>query len=319
LLSDPRDDGPEIARAYYAWSMLHHDLSGAEKTLKLWHEDYPRDAEPLALLGRFYEALLNWERAEDAYRRALDLAPGNDGYQMSLANALQVRLKTNEAIPLYEDYLRRHPDDAVALQGLAQCMATNGDLEAAVRLLRKALQKNPDDLGTQKACGEVLLSAGDAAAAVAVLEKAYRAVPEHANLAYSLARALKECGRGAEAEPLFAFVAESRPQLDQMLALEKQLRREPENLELRMKIAAITAKYVSRGDAIRWYDTLLKIAPEYGPAHEALADLYRLTGDADLAERHAGFARQGKQSTNPATMGPTRGSALPGETTYDVR
>ncbi len=297
LLSHQRDDGPEIARAYYAWSMLHHKLDQAEKTLKLWRDDYPRDAEPLALLGRLYQSTNDWEGTEDAYRRASALEPANDDYRLSLANALQVRLKTKEAAPIYEDYLRRHPDDVAARQGLAQCAATNGDLEMAVELLRKAMRASPDDFAVQKSYGEVLLSAGDAAAAVTVLEKAHRAVPEHANLAYTLARALKECGRVDEAEPLFAFVAESRPQLNELEALERQLRKEPENLELRMKIAAVTAKYVSRRDAIRWYEALLHIAPAYAPAHAALADLYRLTGDVKLAEYHGGYVAHDTRST----------------------
>ncbi|HEY3962929.1 MAG TPA: tetratricopeptide repeat protein [Planctomycetaceae bacterium] len=285
LLSDQRDDGPDIARAYYNWSMLHHDLSRAEKALQLWHDDYPRDAEPLALLGRLEEAILNWHGAEDAYRQAFTLSPENDEYRLAFANALHVRLKTKEAVPIYQEYLHRHPDDLVALRGLAQCAAANGDLETARQLLRQALRAKPDDFAALKAYGEVLLSAGDASAAVTALEKAHRAVPEHANLAYTLARALKSCGRATEAEPLFAFVAESRPHLVQLLDLEKQLRRDPENLELRMKIASVTAKYVSRRDAIRWYETLLHVAPDYAPAREAVAELYELTGAAKLSTK----------------------------------
>jgi tetratricopeptide (TPR) repeat protein len=310
LLSDQRDDGPDIARAYYTWSMLNHKLSQAEKTLQLWHEDYPGDPEPLALIGRFYEALLNWEGAEDAYRRALALAPRNDEYRMAFAKALQVRLKTKEAIPIYQDHLRRHPDDVVALQGLAQCVATSGDLEYATQLLRKAIEVQPDDFATQKAYGDLLLSAGDAPAAVAVLETAHRTVPENANLAYLLARALKECGRVAEAEPLFSFVTESRPQLDQLQNLERQLRQQPENLELRMKIAAVTAKYISRRDAIRWYETLLHLAPSYEPAHAALADLYRVTGQAPLAKNRPGGVLQKRQSGNEPVTESTR-NAVP--------
>jgi tetratricopeptide (TPR) repeat protein len=287
LLSDQRDDGPEIAHAYYNWSMLNHHLSQAERTLKLWHEDYPRDVEPLALLGRYYEAQVNWEAAEDAYRRALTLAPASDEHRLSLAKALQNRLKSKEAVPLYEDYLRRHPDDATALAGLAQCAATNGDLATALDLLRRADQASPDDVVVQKAYGEMLLSAGDAFTAVVVLQRAHRAVPENANLANALARSLKGCGRIDEAEPLFTFVAESRPQLEKLNHLEKQLRREPDNLELRMEIASITANYVSRRDAMRWYQALLQVAPDYDPAHQALAELRRLTGDPPIATDQA--------------------------------
>lgn len=297
LLRDPRDDGPEIARAYYTWSMLRHNLDQARKTLALWHADYPRDPEPLILTGRLFQSLLNWKAAEDAYREALALAPDDDDCRLALATALLARLKTAEAIPLYQEYLRRRPDDLAGIQGLAQCAATNGEMDEAIRLLRETSDRNPDDFATQMAYGEVLLSAGDATAAVPILEKARRSVPEHANLANSLARALKACGRAAEAEPLFAFVAESRPQLDELLSLEKQLQLQPDSLELRMKIAGITAKYVSRRDAIRWYQHLLLVAPDYLPAHRALAELYRLTGDEVLADHHANCASGNPQTT----------------------
>ena len=289
LLSDQRDDGPEIALSYYNWSMLRHELVQAEKALKLWHEDYPRDPEPLALMGRFYEARINWEAAEEAYRNAFALAPGNDDYRLAFAKALQVRLKTQEAIPLYEDYRRRHPGDLVALEGLAQCAATKGDIETALELLRTAFQANPDNFAIQKAYGELLLSAGDPADAIEPLEKAYRAVPEHANLANALARALKACGRTTEAEPLFAFVTEARPHLERLPGLEMQLRKDPEDLALRMEIASLTARYVSRRDAIRWYEALLHVDPDYVPAHAALADLYQSQGDAKLAGYHASY------------------------------
>ena len=209
------------------------------------------------------------------------------------------RLKTNEAVPLFEDYLNRHPDDLTAVRGLAQCAAATGDLEKAIGLLRSAHEKDPDNFDVQKAYGEVLLASGDAASAVEVLAKAYRAVPEHANLAYSLARSLKASGRSAEAEPLLVFVADSRPQLDLLIDLERQLRIQPGNLELRMQIAAIVAKYVSRQDAIRWYQNLLQISPDYSPAHQELVELYRQTGDEKRAEFHHRFLAQ-KSGDNPS-------------------
>ena len=134
-------------------------------------------------------------------------------------------------------------------------------MESAVQLLRRAAEKNPDDATIQKAYGELLLSSGSSADAAGVLEKAYQATPENANLANVLARAWKACGRKSDAEPLLAFVAESRPELDQLLVIEKELRANPNNLELRMKVAAITAKYVSRHDGIRWYQQVVRFRP----------------------------------------------------------
>jgi tetratricopeptide (TPR) repeat protein len=293
LLQDARDDEPEIAKSYYSWAMLHHHLDLARKTLESWIQDFPQDAEPHFLLGRYHQAGPNWEAAEKAYRQSLDLAPGRDDARLALAIALQARLKTNEAIPLFEACLRKHPDELAAVMGLAQCLTSNGNVDSATKLLRQAAEKNPNDATIQKAYGELLLSSGSSMAAADILEKAYRATPENANLANVLARAWKACGRKSDAEPLLAFVAESRPELDQLLVIEKELRAQPNNLELRMKVAAITAKYVSRQDGIRWYQQVVKISPKYLPAHKALAELYQLIGETKLAEYHGNITRQG--------------------------
>ena len=39
-----------------------------------------------------------------------------------------------------------------------------------------------------------------------------------------------------------------------------------------------------------WLEKLLLTAPQYRPAHEALSELYRLTGDAESAARHRKIA-----------------------------
>ena len=90
LLNAPRDDGPEIAYAYYIWSMLNHRVNEAERTLLLWQQDYPRDAQPWFLLGRYYQSQEKWANAEDAYRKAVELDPQSDENLMSLAQALRV-------------------------------------------------------------------------------------------------------------------------------------------------------------------------------------------------------------------------------------
>ncbi len=304
LLADPRNDGPEIARAYYAWCMLNHRLVQAERTLILWSEDYPQDSEPLALLGRYYQSLLKWDGAEAAYRKSLTLSPADDSHRLSLANVLRIRLKHDEAIPLFKDYLKRHPQDINASRGLAQCFANRGDLSTAVQIMREVYSTHPEDFETQRAYGELLLSSGDATEAVAVLEKAHRAVPEYAKLSYDYARALKASGRKAEAAPLFEFVAQSQPELDRLNELEERLRIQPDNLKLRMQIAETTAKYVSRREGIRWYEAVLQIAPNYRPAHRALADLYQSLGDSKLAAAHTTLAADAPSFTNRSEASP---------------
>ncbi|HVV99772.1 MAG TPA: tetratricopeptide repeat protein, partial [Planctomycetaceae bacterium] len=277
LLRDPRDDGPEIARAYYTWCILNHNFQEAQRTLELWHADYPRDTEPLSLLGLYFEDRHELKGAEDAYRRALAIAPRDDKLQLALARVLTTRLDTAAAAPLYREYLAGHPNDVEALRGLAECAAAQGDVPEGLRLLEMAVQASPEDFASLKEYGEMLLASGDAQRAVAPLEKAHRMVPEHAKLANSLARALKTSGRRDEAQPLLDFVAEARPQLERLPELERKLRHDPDDLEARMQIAEITAKYVSRRDAIRWYENLLRIAPRSTAAAAALSKLKQET------------------------------------------
>lgn len=285
LLNDARDDEPEIARAHYTWAMIYHNHDVAKWTLELWRQDYPRDLEPVLLTGRYCQAVVDWAGAEKAYREGLAIAPDNEECQLALAKVLQIRLKTDEATPLFQKYLQRHPEDLVAIRGLAESLATGGSVKEAIRILQEALKDHPEDFGLLKSCGELLLSSGDAEQAAEILGKAHRMIPEHANLANSLARALKACGRFDEADPLFAFVAESQPKLLDMANMEKELRDHPDNIELRMKIAEIVARYVSRRDAIRWYENVLIVAPRFQPARDALAQLYRSLGDESLARR----------------------------------
>ncbi len=280
LLSDPRSDGPEIAKAYYTWCMLNRNLAGAQRTLELWQADYPRDPEPLLLAGHFYESMINWKPAEENYRKAAELAPNDVNVLIRWANAMRVLLKTAEAQRVYEKCLKADPASREAILGLAQCVSANGDFAAAATVLREALAKHPNDFTVLKDYGEVLLASGDAEAAIGILQKAYEQVPEHANLAYSLAKAFKATGRATEAAPLMKFVEESRPALDRLNHLERQLRLSPNDLALRMEIADLTAKYVSRRDAISWYKQLLRVAPHYEPANREMMALQQQLGDA---------------------------------------
>ncbi len=290
LLADPRDDEPEIARAFVVWASSRHLINEASRVLALWAQDYPDDPEPSAMQGQIAQAMNHWEGAVVGYRKALSLAPANDSYRLALAVALQNRMQLKEAADLFRACLQRMPDNSTALRGLADTYASQGELEQALAVLQDAMNRFPDDLGLHQTLGEVYLAQGADAAAVPHLERAYAAHPENADLAYSLARALKAVKRDSEAAPLFDFVAESREPLNSLKGLQERLIKHPDDVELLFRIADISAKYKSRQEAIRWLEKLLLTAPHDRAAHEALSELYRLTGDSENAARHRQIA-----------------------------
>ena len=55
-----------------------------------------------------------------------------------------------------------------------------------------------------------------------------------------------------------------------------------------MEIASITARYVSREDAVQWYENLLRVSPDFRPAREAMAALTRELGDNTQSKKSAG-------------------------------
>jgi predicted Zn-dependent protease len=290
LLSDPRDDEPEIARAFVVWASSRHLIDDALRVLALWEQDYPDDPEPFALQGQIEAALNHSEGSIAAYRKALALAPGNNNYRLGLATALQNRLQLDEAAQLFQECVERMPDNSSAVRGLANTCASQGKFDKALPMLVESLKRFPDDLGLQQTLGELYLAQGESAAAVPYLERVHAAHPENADLAYSLARALKAVHRDAEADQLFDFVTESREPLGSLKSLEERLAQHPDDRVLLFQIAQIAAKYKSRQEAIRWLEKLLLIDPQYRPAHEALSDLYRLTGDPEKSGRHREIA-----------------------------
>lgn len=289
LLADPRDDEPEIARSYVTSALERHDIDNALLILRIWEQDYPKDPEPHAAAGMIYQASHAWKLAEDRFREALRRAPTHWVYRRSLANAVREQLRLDEAVGLYQECLRDHPDDLETVRGLAQTLASQGEMEQARNLLAPFAERAPENLDLQRTYGEVLLAAGDHAWAAGALRPVYAAQPEDANLAYSFGLALKGSGAVDEAEPLLNFAAESRPHVGKLKHLQEQLREHPQNLEIRLQIAEISAKYRSRKEGIRWYESALPQVPNNREIHAALARLYRQTGDNAAAARHERF------------------------------
>ncbi len=285
LISDPRDDEPEIGKGYVIWANSRFQFDDAARMLRVWEQDFPLDPDPHQLRGQLFVGMSNWEAAEASYRQALKLGPGRPDILMGLADSLKHQFKLDEAIPTYRAVLQNEPDNQACLVGLSQSLVTHGDVPEARQLLEESVRRHPENVDLQQALGEVLLAGGDAAA-VGPLQKVHAARPENADLAYSLARAYQASGQAEPAKPLFAFVEESRGPLASLKKLVDHMVQHPNDVETRYQIAAITAKYKSRAEAIRWYLNLLIIDPQHIPTHRALADLYRLAGNQPRAEYH---------------------------------
>lgn len=292
LISDPRDDEPEIAKAYVTWAIARFQFNDAGRILKVWEQDYPADPDPQFLAGTIFSGMSNWEGAEACYRRALKLAPNRADIQFSLASTLKHLLKLDEAIFFHREFLRTQPHSPEAIAELAQALLSQGELGEANEVLTSGLKQLPDHLDLLQALGELRLAEGNAAEAIDPLQRVHAARPESANLASILANALQAAGRADEAKPLFAFVKEAHESRLSLKELTNQMIRNPSDVDVRFKLAEITGKYGSRAEAIRWFRNILHIDPDHLPTHRALAELFELTGDPIQAQQHRQIAKR---------------------------
>lgn len=163
------------------------------------------------LEGRARNNLGQFKLAEQSFRRAAELEPGNAEAHSNLGHVVRSLLRREEA----EGHLRRavelDPRLTRALQTLADIRLAAGDAEEAVRILRRALETEPEDPGLLGHLGAALHRSGDFGGA----EQAYRAAlavdPAQAEAWLNLGITLQETGRLEKAAAAYVRAVSAAP------------------------------------------------------------------------------------------------------------
>ena len=84
-----------------------------------------------------------YERAIDAYRRAIELDPTYADAYNNLGNIYLLQKRYHEAIKLYQQDLRYHPSDALFHYNLGACYELVGEQKKAKAKLSRARKLDP--------------------------------------------------------------------------------------------------------------------------------------------------------------------------------
>jgi arylsulfatase A-like enzyme/Flp pilus assembly protein TadD len=141
-------------------------IERGEATVKVWTHR-----------GLCYFEKGDWARAEDSYRRALEI-DGDDALALSSLGTLSLaRFRAERdpalharAVAYYEHALRTDPFLASAYNGLAVAYRYNRQTDRAVELWKKALEVKPDFTDASLNLGMTLLDLGKAGEALRILE-----------------------------------------------------------------------------------------------------------------------------------------------------
>ncbi|MDE3136532.1 MAG: protein kinase [Acidobacteriota bacterium] len=236
-----------ISSHYY--QMVTGDLLKAAEVYRLWEQTYPRDSVPWIDLGLIYNNLGKTQMARQQLESALRLDPDNLLAIGNLASGYAMEGRFAEAKTLMQQALVKQPNNAQALESLAEFAFAQGDSGSLQHNLQALRQEDPfwalnvesamagfeGKLALARKVNKQIIAAspaqqgkvatasvlaqqanlettfGDFAAARADAMKAIALEPDNYNVEVNAAGALAFSGDSAMAEKLSEDLAKRRP------------------------------------------------------------------------------------------------------------
>lgn len=236
----------------------------------LWEAAYARTPDSPAVLANHAYQLVEAGRAEEAaalFEQLEIVDPGGWAAPYGMGNVRVAQGRAREAIPFYEDAIRRSPKIPHLRRTLGFLYEDLGEPENAKRVLTEALEIFPESALGLGALSVLEANTGDPAKALAATEEALAQRPDVGELRVNRIVLLVRLGR-----------------VDEAIAASEALTRDPALAREGHRSLGILYD-THRPDplrALRHYEEALRLAPERADAAELrarIAVLRRKTGD----------------------------------------
>lgn len=304
-------DAAEISDAYSNGLTVMSRFAHALEVLQAWRDDYPGDPRPDYRLGRLYEHQQLWEEAETHYRRSLAVRDTHYPARYRLGRVLLYGRRVAEARQEFEQCLTMRNPLAAKVQ-LAGCLRALGDSDEAAEILNQvvahdyeavlasyaAMGESPEHYEAAAMLGDIQSESGNDADAVPWLRLAVEKNPRDLSARYSLAVALRQLGRTAQAEAHFEAVRTAREALQRANPLRERISQSPEDHDARLELGQLLLEHESQRMGVFWLRSVLATDPKNRRAHELLAQHFKKMSQrapryADLATYHQQQAAEG--------------------------
>lgn len=278
---------PEAARIHEVMALAFHGENLVEPGLHQvtkWLELEPNSPSAWELRGQLFERMSRYELAYESFAKALALDPTRYQSQLGAGNMAVSRSRLDVAVEHYREAVRLEHKEWEARVGYAKALAELQQFEAAKEQAAVALLLKPNSYQTLGAAGRVAMQAGDLKQA----EEYFRAASSEVNDLLTLTdyrACLIRLKRADDAKKIDERIQKLDADLVRLTTIRTQLLN-PNDPAPRVEAAQIFFRNGQPEQGMGWIKEALKIAPNYGPAHAALADLYDKMKRPEQAEFH---------------------------------
>jgi predicted Zn-dependent protease len=269
----------------------------AQRWATNWIEQSPEDWQPwfLRALARtqLSRNLLStpFEQAKQDYHKVLELKPNHAVARLLLANAYTMTGQFQEALPHFQIYCERQPDERGTVE-LARCHRALGHIEEARNVLDTWLADHAGGADVFLVRGQVAMDLNQSSEALDWFRKAEKLAPANDKIHFQLAQVLRALGRAAEGDEYEQKWTTHRQLTQRLGELQQLAAKEPRNVAVRHEAGAIALRLGQEDAGLRWLAGALQIDPKHRPTHEALAEHFARKGQTQAAEHHRRLAQQ---------------------------
>ncbi len=278
----PKASPVKVPRSRSAKPVARHDDSVASKPAS----DLvlrPQGARKADALARFVEGMAfeengEMERALEAYRRVLNVDPGQSELAARVAGLLIQQDDFPQAIDVLKDAIKANPKNAEPYQQLAFIYTRYlKRTDQAIDYANRAIALNPGDVEGYQRLVEIELAAGQERRALEVLDRALKIQSTDPNFWIRLGKLYVA----------ILFKSDSQPKPDELKKTNEIFKRAAENAgddpDMLKDIADYYAASQQMKEAIPLYLRVLELQPDDANAREKLATGFVLTNQRDKA------------------------------------
>jgi len=278
----PKASPAKVPRAHPGKPVARHDDSVASKPasdLAL----RPQGAHKADALARFVEGMAfeengEMERALEAYRKVLNVDPGQSELASRVAGLLIQQDDFPQAIDVLKDAIKANPKNAEPYQQLAFIYTRYlKRTDQAIDYANRAIALNPGDVEGYQRLVEIELAAGQERRAIEALDRALKVQSTDPNFWIRLGKLYVA----------ILFKSDSQPKPDELKKTNEIFKRAAENSGDDPGILKDVADYYAASqqlkEAIPLYLRVLELQPDDANAREKLASGFVLTNQRDKA------------------------------------